>query len=121
MLLYNINIKSTFSSIILLSNLTINKNTSKLSFLKINEDLFMYIKNMRHIIGYILLVLSCMAWLVIFVLPFLGLSGVQITTATTALVIVAEVLFWLSVILLGKEVIRKIKRYCFRKKSPNQS
>lgn len=72
---------------------------------------------MKKVIGYILLILSFLAWGLIALLPFIELSKAQIAGATAGLVIAAEVLFWLSILLLGKEVWGEIKSYLKREKN----
>jgi hypothetical protein len=52
----------------------------------------------------------------ILVIPWLGLSKGQIAGFTTALIIAGEVLFYLSIFILGKPFLEKIKsRLKFRK------
>ena len=64
---------------------------------------------MKKTIGYVLLVVSFVFWAVIALLPFLELSLGQIAGATTFLIIVAEVAFFASIALLGKEAWGRIK------------
>ena len=63
-------------------------------------------------LGLFLFVLSFLPWLVIlFVVPFLPLDITQKTTLSVVLAVGAEVCFWISVVLLGKEVVTKYRRY----------
>jgi len=63
-------------------------------------------------LGLFLFVLSFLPWLVIFlVVPFLPLDITQKTTLSVVLAVGAEVCFWMSVVLLGKEVVTKYRRY----------
>ena len=63
-------------------------------------------------LGFFLFVLSFLPWLVIlFVVPFLRLDITQKTTLSVVLGVGAEVCFWISVVLLGKEVVTKYRRY----------
>ena len=63
-------------------------------------------------LGLFLFVLSFLPWLVIlFVVPFLPLSIAEKTTIDIVLAVGAEVCFWISVVLLGKEVVTKYRRY----------
>ncbi len=63
-------------------------------------------------LGLFLFVLSFLPWLVIFfVVPFLPLSIAEKTTIDVVLAVGAEVCFWISVVLLGKEVVTKYRRY----------
>jgi multisubunit Na+/H+ antiporter MnhE subunit len=67
-------------------------------------------------IGYILLIVSCLAFLMILVIPWLGFSKIQMAGITTGLIIAGEVLFYLSLFILGKSFYEKIKsRLRFRK------
>lgn len=63
-------------------------------------------------LGLFLFIVSFLPWLaILFVVPFLPLDITQKTTIDIVLAIVAEVCFWLSVLLLGKEVVTKHRRY----------
>ena len=63
-------------------------------------------------LGLFLFVLSFLPWLAIFfVVPFLPLDITQKTTLSVVLAVGAEVCFWISVLLLGKEVVTKYRRY----------
>ena len=63
-------------------------------------------------LGLFLFVLSFLRWLaVFFVVPFLPLSIAEKTTIDVVLAVGAEVCFWISVVLLGKEVVTKYRRY----------
>jgi hypothetical protein len=66
--------------------------------------------------GYILFTISCLSFMMIFVVPWLGFSKMQIAGITTGLIIVGEVLFYTSLIILGRsfwdKIIGKLK---FRK------
>jgi hypothetical protein len=68
-------------------------------------------KPMRHVIGYFLFVLSFMAWAAIAILPFLNLSIEMGAAITTALIVGGEIAFVLSIALLGKEFLGKIKSF----------
>lgn len=72
-------------------------------------------------IGYILLIVSCLSFLLILVIPWLGFSGIQITGITTGLIIVGEVLFYLSLFILGRSFYEKIKSKLTFWKSKNKS
>jgi hypothetical protein len=63
-------------------------------------------------LGLFLFIVSFIPWLaILFVVPFLPLDISQKTAIDVVLVVVAEVCFWLSVLLLGKEVVTKYRRY----------
>ena len=64
---------------------------------------------MVKIIGYILLLLSCLMWGLIFITPWLDFSKSQIAVITTVLIIAGEILFYVSIIIIGKSFFDKIK------------
>jgi hypothetical protein len=66
---------------------------------------------MKKIIGYILFVISFLAWAAIAILPFFDLSIAMASAITTALIISGEIAFYVSIVLLGKEFFIKIKNY----------
>jgi hypothetical protein len=71
-------------------------------------------------IGYIILFISCVSFLMILVVPWLGLSKIQIAGITTGLIITGEILFYLSLIILGRSFYEKIKsKLKFRKAKAN--
>lgn len=72
---------------------------------------------MVKIIGYIIFGISCVIWGLIVVVPFMGFSGGKIAGITTGLVIAGEITFYLSIFLIGKEFVMKIKNKFRRKKS----
>ncbi len=65
---------------------------------------------MKKVIGYFLFVLSFMAWAAIAILPFLNLSLEMSAATTTALIVGGEIAFVLSIALLGKEFLGKVKK-----------
>jgi hypothetical protein len=63
-------------------------------------------------LGLFLFIVSFLPWLaILFVVPFLPLDITQKTTLSVVLAVGAEVCFWISVVLLGKEVVTKYRRY----------
>jgi len=68
-------------------------------------------ENMKKAIGYSLFVLSFITWGAIAVVPFLDLSIGMATAYTTGLLIIGEIAFFLSMILLGKDFLMKIKKF----------
>ena len=66
-------------------------------------------ENMKKAIGYSLFVLSFITWGAIAVVPFLDISIGMATAYTTGLLITGEIAFFLSMVLLGKEFVMKIK------------
>jgi len=71
---------------------------------------------MIKLAGYIILGISISIWLMIPVIPFLEFSGRQIAGITTGLIIAGEITFYLSIFLIGKEFLVKIKNKFRRKK-----
>ena len=65
---------------------------------------------MKKVIGYFLFVLSFLAWAAIAILPFLNLSIDMSAAITTALIVGGEIAFFLSIALLGKEFLGKVKK-----------
>ena len=66
---------------------------------------------MKKAIGYSLFVLSFITWEAIAVVPFLDLSIGMATAYTTGLLIIGEIAFFLSMVLLGKDFLMKIKKF----------
>lgn len=63
--------------------------------------------------------ISCLLFIMIPVVPWFGMSKVQIAGITTGLVIAGEILFYLSLFILGKSFFDKIKaRLKFWKAKP---
>jgi len=67
-------------------------------------------------IGYIIFGISMLVWLMIPVIPFLGFSVGKAAGITTGLIITGEITFYLSIFLIGKEFLVKIKNKFRRKK-----
>jgi hypothetical protein len=62
--------------------------------------------------GLVLIIISFLPWLIIAVIvPFIPISLPQKAILVPALLILAEVLFWLGALLVGKEVVQKYRRY----------
>lgn len=63
-------------------------------------------------LGLILIIISFSPWLAIAVIvPFLPISLAEKALLVPALLVLAEVLFWTGVLLVGKEVVQKYSRY----------
>jgi hypothetical protein len=63
-------------------------------------------------LGLILIIISFLPWLLIAVaLPFLPISLAQKAMIVPALLLLAEILFWLGTLLVGKEFVQKYRRY----------
>ncbi len=63
----------------------------------------------KKIIGYVFLVLSCVTWLLMPFIGWLGLTTGQNAILLTTLVVLGEGCFVVSIFFLGKEVWQKIK------------
>jgi hypothetical protein len=62
--------------------------------------------------GLVLIIISFLPWLIIAVIvPFIPISLAQKAILVPALLVLAEVLFWLGALLVGKEVVQKYRRY----------
>ena len=66
-------------------------------------------------LGYVLFILSCIAWVVVVLLPFSNFSITQIAGETTVLIVLAELLFLGSLALLGKTFWVRIKTFFIRR------
>ncbi|MBO1057505.1 MAG: transporter suffix domain-containing protein [Dolichospermum sp. JUN01] len=63
-------------------------------------------------LGLVLIIISFLPWLIIAVIvPFIPISLAQKALLIPALLVLAEVLFWLGALLVGKEVVQKYRRY----------
>ncbi len=76
---------------------------------------------MKKKTGYILLAASFLLYGVVAAIPFLGFSGGTIAVIITILIVSAELSFFASVYLLGRELVKKYRAYMnplnwFRKK-----
>ena len=69
---------------------------------------------MAKLVGYIIFGICCILWGLILVVPFLGFSTAKIAGITTGLIITGEITFYLSIFLIGKKFLVKIKNK-FRK------
>jgi hypothetical protein len=79
---------------------------------------------MLKTIGYILLLISCLSFLSILIVPWIGFSKIQIAGITTGLIIAGEILFYLSLFILGKsfwdKIKSKLKFWSVKTKDPNR-
>lgn len=77
---------------------------------------------MGKTVGFVLLIISCFAFLAILIVPWFGFSKMQIAGITTGLIIVGEILFYLSLFILGRSFYDKIKsKLLFWKKKTNDT
>ncbi|BCN93171.1 hypothetical protein THMIRHAM_09560 [Thiomicrorhabdus immobilis] len=61
-------------------------------------------------LAYTLFAISTIAWVLVFVIPFLDFSIAETAGIITALIIVGEVSFYIAILLLGKPVWNKFKQ-----------
>ena len=63
-------------------------------------------------LGLFLFIVSFLPWLaILFIVPFLPIDLAQKTAIDVVLAVTAEVCFWVSAVLLGKEVVTKYRRF----------
>jgi beta-lactamase regulating signal transducer with metallopeptidase domain len=68
------------------------------------------------------LLISCLSFLMILIVPWLGFSKIQIAGITTVLIIAGEILFYLSLFILGRSFYDRIKsKLKFRKAKTNDT
>ena len=66
---------------------------------------------MKKIAGFSLLGLAVLTWVIAASLPFLGLSLAEMAVGTTAIVVIGEGAFWLSMFFLGSEYWQNMKNF----------
>ncbi|WP_373547436.1 transporter suffix domain-containing protein [Chamaesiphon sp.] len=62
-------------------------------------------------LGLLLILTSCLLWAAILFVPILPLSIAQKAISTASLVIISEVLFWLGILLAGKQAHRYRRQF----------
>ena len=62
-------------------------------------------------LGVGLLIVSCLLWLSLVIIPFLPITSLAKTGLATSALIAGEVAFWLGAILTGKEFVQRYKKY----------
>lgn len=81
-------------------------------------------KSILYKLGMGFLILSLLLWLIPVITPFTSLPTKVKAGAITGSIIIAEVIFWIGALLVGKEVAAKFKGYLnpknWRKKSEEQ-
>jgi hypothetical protein len=76
---------------------------------------------MAKVAGYVIFGISMICWGMILVVPFMGFSAARIAGVTTGLIIAGEITFYLSIFLMGKEFLIKLKnKFKFRKSKPEE-
>jgi hypothetical protein len=61
-------------------------------------------------LGLVLIVASCLLWAAVLVVPLLPFSLANKALIITSLVIISEVIFWLGILLAGKELAHRYRR-----------
>lgn len=61
-------------------------------------------------LGFSLIAISALAWIAVFIIPFLNFETLQIAGMITALIVFAEICFYLAILLLGKPFWNKLKQ-----------
>jgi len=61
------------------------------------------------IVGFSILIISCVLFLLIVAVPFMGFTKAKMAIITTILIVSGEVLFYTSLFILGKSYWTKIK------------
>lgn len=62
-------------------------------------------------LGFGLIIVSFVPWVAIVFVPFLTLNLAQKTALGSILAIIAEVIFWLGILIVGKEAATKYRQY----------
>ncbi len=71
----------------------------------------MKIKNWRFWLGLILIILSCILFLTLPIIPFINIDSKTKLSITSIVFIIAEITFWTGGLLLGKELFSRYKTY----------
>jgi hypothetical protein len=61
-------------------------------------------------LGLGLVLLSCLLWGAVLVVPFLAATVAQKAAITASLFVISEVAFWLGILLAGKELAQRYRR-----------
>ena len=69
----------------------------------------MDLKKLKFRLGIILISVSVIIFLTLFAVPFIPMDAKIKIALTTAFIVAGEAMFWLGVILIGKEVYLKFK------------
>jgi hypothetical protein len=73
---------------------------------------------LRYRIGVVLVIISMLAWITLFCLPFFDLRWRSVAEIVGVLVVVGEIFFILSIILAGRTIIDRLKSFFgFKQKS----
>lgn len=66
-------------------------------------------KPLVYKIGMILIIASFIVWVMPLGIPFLPITGKMKAISITSALVIAEVLFWVGALMVGKEAARKIR------------
>jgi hypothetical protein len=69
----------------------------------------MNIKKWKFTLGIVLISISVLIFLTIFALPFVTIDAKIKIAITTILIVAGEVMFWIGILLIGKDVYLKFK------------
>ncbi len=61
-------------------------------------------------LGLVLIIVSCLLWAAVLVVPLLTFTLTNKALIITSLVITSEVIFWLGILLAGKELAHRYRR-----------
>jgi hypothetical protein len=61
-------------------------------------------------IGAILIIVSCLLWVAILFVPILPFSLAEKALIVTSSIVMSEVIFWLGILLVGKELAHRYRR-----------
>ncbi len=61
-------------------------------------------------IGLVLIIASCLLWIVILFVPLLPRSIAEKAVFVTSLIVISEIIFWLGILLAGKELAHRYRR-----------
>ncbi|WP_310429993.1 transporter suffix domain-containing protein [Chamaesiphon sp. VAR_48_metabat_135_sub] len=61
-------------------------------------------------LGLCLTVGSCLLWAAVLAVPILPLSIAKKSLVATSLIVISEVMFWLGILLAGKEIAHRYRR-----------
>jgi hypothetical protein len=64
----------------------------------------------HHKLGLSLIILSSLLWVVVFLVPIFPLSLAQKSLTSTGLILISEAIFWLGILLSGKELAHRYRQ-----------
>jgi hypothetical protein len=67
-------------------------------------------ERVHHKLGFSLIIVSSLLWGVVFSVPILPLSLPQKSLASTGLILISEAIFWLGILLSGKELAHRYRQ-----------